>query len=425
MSQTQTSPELSNYCLDVARRAKEASQLLVSLSTTVKNRWIQESANRLVERSGDILRANQQDLAMAESFGLTKAEVDRLLLREDRITQMADGLREVAALPDPIGEIIEGSRRPNGLEVRKVRVPLGVLFFIYESRPNVTADAAAIGVKSGNAIILRGGKEASHSSDAIVNILREVAIDTGLPSDAIQLVSTTDRNAVGYFLTLSSFIDLVIPRGGENLIRRVVSEATMPVLKHFDGNCHVYVDASADIAMALSIVRNSKCQRMGVCNAMESLVVHSSIAKDFLSRLRSYLDEYDIEYRGDELCCQLIPDAIPATDSDWRKEFLGPIMSVKTVSNIEAAIAHINRFSSKHTDAIVTASMENARRFAIEVDSSAVMINASTRFNDGGQLGMGAEIGISTDKFHARGPCGLRELTTYKFIVEGSGHIRP
>ncbi|MBU6172754.1 MAG: glutamate-5-semialdehyde dehydrogenase [Planctomycetes bacterium] len=424
MSQTQTSPELSTYCLDVARRAKQAAQLLVSLSTTVKNRWIQESANRLLERSGDILRANQQDLAMAESFGLTTAEVDRLLLREDRIAQMADGLRELAALPDPVGEIIEGSRRPNGLEVRKVRVPLGVLFFIYESRPNVTADAAAIGVKSGNAIILRGGKEASHSSDAIVNILREVANDTGLPSDVIQLVSTADRNAVGHFLTLSSYIDLVIPRGGENLIQRVVSEATMPVLKHFDGNCHVYVDASADIAMALSIVRNSKCQRMGVCNAMESLVVHTSIAKDFLSRLRLHLDEFAMEYRGDELCCHVIPEAIPAEDSDWRKEFLGPVMSVKTVPNIEAAIAHINRYSSKHTDAIVTSSMENAHRFAIEIDSSAVMINASTRFNDGGQLGMGAEIGISTDKFHARGPCGLRELTTYKYIVEGSGHIR-
>jgi glutamate-5-semialdehyde dehydrogenase len=301
---------------------------------------------------------------------------------------------------------------------------LGVIFFIYESRPNVTADAAAIAVKSGNAIVLRGGKEAANSSRALVDILRGAASDMGLPIDAIQLIETNDRSAVGHLLQLDEYIDLVIPRGGEGLIRRVVSEAKMPVLKHYDGNCHVYVDAAADLGKALRIVENSKCQRMGVCNAMESLVVHQSIAAQFLPQLEQHLRPYHIEYRVDEKAMPMLADCKMATESDWSKEYLGPIMSVKVVENLDDAIEHINRYGSKHTDAIVTQDPEVARKFQREIDSSAVVVNASTRFNDGGQLGLGAEIGISTDKFHARGPCGLKELTTYKYVVVGDGHIR-
>jgi glutamate-5-semialdehyde dehydrogenase len=345
-------------------------------------------------------------------------------LTNEGIDGIAIGLEEVAALPDPIGEVIESSIRPNGLEVSRIRVPLGVVFFIYESRPNVTADAAAICVKSGNAVILRGGKEAAHSSLAIVDILNEVATDLGMPSDAIQLVSTADREAVGHFLSLAELIDVAIPRGGEGLIRRVSEEATMPVIKHFAGNCHVYVDAAADIEMAEAVTINSKCHRLGVCNACESLLIHADVAPEYLPRLAKALLENGIEVRGDERTCELVPEAITASDEDFAKEFLGPIISVKVVGSVDEAIAHINRYGSHHTDAIVTADLKTARRFAASVDSSAVMINASTRFNDGGQFGLGAEIGISTDKFHARGPCGLKELTSYKYVAYGDGHIR-
>jgi glutamate-5-semialdehyde dehydrogenase len=310
------------------------------------------------------------------------------------------------------------------LEVSKIRVPLGVVFFIYESRPNVTADAAAICIKSGNAVILRGGKEAAHSSRAIVDILTDTAAEFGLPSDAVQLVSTMDREAVGHFLSLAELIDVAIPRGGEGLIRRVTAEATMPVIKHFEGNCHVYVDVAADIDMAESVTVNSKCHRLGVCNACESLLVHADVAAEYLPRLAQALIANGIEIRGDERTCALVPEAIVATEEDFATEFLGPIISVKVVGSAGEAIAHINRYGSHHTDAIVTADLATARKFAASVDSAAVMINASTRFNDGGQFGLGAEIGISTDKFHARGPCGLKELTSYKYVAYGDGHIR-
>jgi glutamate-5-semialdehyde dehydrogenase len=308
--------------------------------------------------------------------------------------------------------------------VAKVRVPLGVVFFIYESRPNVTADAAAICLKSGNAVILRGGKEAAHSSQAIVEILAEQAALVGIPSDAVQLVATTDRAAVGHFLSLNEYIDVAIPRGGEGLIRRVAAEAKMPVIKHFTGNCHVYVDRDADLNMAERLTVNSKCQRLGVCNAAESLLVHADVAAEFLPRIGEALERHQIEIRGDEKTCELVEGAGQATDEDYFTEYLGPIISVKVVESLDEAIEHINHYGSHHTDAIVTRDLAAARRFAGEVDSAAVMINASTRFNDGGEFGLGAEIGISTDKFHARGPCGLKELTSYKYVVYGDGQVR-
>jgi glutamate-5-semialdehyde dehydrogenase len=298
------------------------------------------------------------------------------------------------------------------------------VFFIYESRPNVTADAAAICVKSGNAVILRGGKEAAHSSRAIVDLLSQAAQKHGIPADAVQLVSTADREAVGHFLALDEYIDVAIPRGGEGLIRRVTDEARMPVIKHFAGNCHVYVDAAASLEMAEQLVVNSKCQRLGVCNACESLLVHAAVAERFLPRIAQALAEHDIELRGDERCREIITTAQAATDEDYFAEYLGPILSIRVVDSLAEAIGNINRYGSHHTDAIVTSNLQSARQFVAQVDSSAVMVNASTRFNDGGQFGLGAEIGISTDKFHARGPCGLRELTSYKFVVYGDGHIR-
>ena len=327
-------------------------------------------------------------------------------------------------MPDPVGQTIGATIRPNGLEVAKVRVPLGVVFFIYESRPNVTVDAAAICVKSGNAVILRGGKEARHSSAALVTCLREVAQPLGLPPDAVQLVETTDRQAVTQFLKLREYIDVAIPRGGASLIQRVTSEATMPVIKHFDGNCHVYLDASADADMAEAVVVNSKCQRMGVCNACESLLVHASRAADLLPRVATALRALHIELRGDPHTCRVVPGAVAATDEDYFTEFLGPCISIRVVDSLDQAIQHINHYGSHHTDVIITENLAAARQFVAEVDSAAVMVNASTRFHDGGEFGLGAEIGISTDKFHARGPCGLEELTSYKYVVYGTGQIR-
>ena len=416
--------ELASYCASVSSRARAASQLLAGLSGDIKNRWLIESAKQIEKASTQIASANAVDLANAPQYGLSDAEIDRLKLTPDRILQIASGLREIASLPDPVGEVIEGSTRPNGLQISKIRVPLGVVFFIYESRPNVTADAAGIAVKSGNAIILRGGKEASHSSQAIVEIMQSAAVDCGVPVDAVQLVNTTDREAVGQFLKLSQWIDLVIPRGGESLIRRVVAEATMPVLKHYDGNCHIFVDRNADVEMSIRVIENAKCQRMGVCNALESLVVHADLADRFLPLLAEKLASHSIEIRGDKEVQRLIPTAMAATESDWSREYLGPTLSICVVKSLDAAIEHINKYSSRHTDAIMTTDLAAARRFVTLVDSAAVVVNASTRFNDGGQLGLGAEIGISTDKFHARGPCGLRELTTYKYVIYGDGHIR-
>ena len=421
---TSETHSLADYCIDVARRARAASSALGILGTAIKNRWLLKSAELLVAKSAAVLEANERDLADAPGYGLDSAAIDRLRLNVARIAEIASALRQIASLPDPVGEVIEGNRRPNGLEITKVRVPLGVVFFIYESRPNVTADAAAICIKSGNAVILRGGKEAIHSSQAIIECLQEAAAETGLPQDAVQFIETTDREAVGHLLKLEQFIDVAIPRGGEGLIRRVTNEARMPVIKHFDGNCHIFVDQQADFEMALRIIENSKCQRMGVCNALESLVVHRAIAKDFLPKLNAQLSKYPIELRGCEITCRILPTAKRATEEDWGREYLGPILSVLVVESLEKAIEHINRYGSKHTDAIITNDLSASRLFTAAVDSAAVMVNASTRFNDGGEFGFGAEIGISTDKFHARGPCGLRELTTYKYIVQGDGQIR-
>lgn len=416
--------DLAEYCRQLARQAREASRRLAKVTGHAKDAWLRQSADELWRQADRVLAANSMDLSKATQYGLSDAAVDRLRLTPARLEAICQGLRQLAYLPHPVGEVVESSIRPNGLEVFKVRVPLGVVFFIYESRPNVTADAAAICVKSGNAVILRGGKEAAHSSQALVDILQEVAAKHDIPPEAIQLVNTPDRSAVGYLLAMSDLIDVAIPRGGESLIRRVVAEAKMPVIKHFSGNCHVYVDRSADLEEAVRVTVNAKCQRMGVCNACESLLVHDQVAEAFLPRLAEALKPYQIQLRGDERCCQLIPEAVPATEEDYAAEFLGPILSVKVVHSLDEAIEHINRYGSHHTDAILTRDLLAARQFAAEVDSAAVMINASTRFHDGGEFGLGAEIGISTDKFHARGPCGLRELTTYKWVVYGSGHIR-
>jgi glutamate-5-semialdehyde dehydrogenase len=422
--ETPESSELAEYCRRTAQQAREASAKLATLDTAIKDRWLVKSAEALLASAAEIISANEADLAAAPSFGLSDAQIDRLRLDPQRIASIATALREISMLKDPCGEVLDGFTRPGGLQILKKRVPLGVVFFIYESRPNVTADAAAICVKSGNAVILRGGKEAMHSSLAIVEILARTAGECGLPQHAVQLVSTTDRAAVGEFLSLGNLIDVAIPRGGEGLIRRVTAEATMPVIKHYDGNCHVYVDESADIEMAANIVENAKCQRMGVCNACESLLVHRSVAANALPVIATRLQANGIEIRADQTAQKLIPGSKPATEQDWSAEYLGPTISVAIVDSLADAVEHINRYGSHHTDAIVTRELSAADAFTAGVDSSAVMVNASTRFNDGGVFGLGAEIGISTDKFHARGPCGLRELTTYKYVVQGKGHIR-
>ncbi|MCC6125399.1 MAG: glutamate-5-semialdehyde dehydrogenase [Pirellulales bacterium] len=416
--------DLHEYCLNVACRAKKAAEELARATGAQKQDWLHRCAHLLGERSVAIAEANRLDIGKAPAFGLSEAAIDRLRLTPERIAAMASALGEVAALPEPIGRVISSSIRPNGLDVQKVRVPLGVVFFIYESRPNVTADAASLCVKAGNAVILRGGKEAMHSNRAIAEILREAAADANLPTDAVQLISTPDRAAVGHLLKMPESISVCIPRGGESLIRRVSEEAKMPVIKHFAGNCHVYLDKSADLEMAERITVNAKCQRMGVCNAAESLLVHAEAAETLLKRVGSALMERGIELRGDERTRTILPQAKPATEDDYRAEYLGPIMSVKVVDSLDAAVEHIGRYGSRHTEAIVTRDLDSARQFAARVDSSAVMVNASTRFNDGGEFGLGAEIGISTDKFHARGPCGLDELTSYKYVVYGSGQVR-
>ena len=416
--------DLVQYCRDVAENARKSSAQLQLCSGELKNRWLNESAAALRNEVPSILEANALDIQAAPDYGLTEAQIDRLVLDEQRVDSIATALEQIAMLPDPVGQTIEGSVRPNGLEINKIRVPLGVVFFIYESRPNVTADAAAICLKSGNAVILRGGKEAAHSSRAIVDVLMAVADQVGIPENAVQLVATTDREAVGHFLKLDDFIDVAIPRGGEGLIRRVSAEAMMPVIKHFDGNCHVYVDKDACLDMATAIVVNAKCQRMGVCNACESLVIHRDIAEQAINQVVSALVQQGITIHGDVTVCSLIDTAIAATSEDYATEYLGPSISVRVVDDVDSAIEHINRYSSRHTEAIVTSNIVTARKFVAAIDSSAVMINASTRFNDGGEFGLRAEIGISTDKFHARGPCGLQELTSYKYIVTGNGQIR-
>lgn len=416
--------ELEQRCEEMARRAKAAARHLAGAAPAKKDDFLRRLAGRLGANAEAIFAANAKDVAAAPEHGLTAAQVDRLRLTAGRIAAIADGARDVAALPEPVGRAIDSTVRPNGLRVDKISVPLGVIFFLFESRPNVTIDAAALAVKSGNAIILRGGKEARHSNTALHAMVTEALIDSGLPADAVQLVETIDRAAVGHLLRLPQYIDVVIPRGGESLISRVAAEARMPVMKHYRGNCHVYVDASADLAMANRIIVNAKCQRPGVCNAAETLLVHKNIAAEFLPAAAAELVANGVELRGCTLSQAIVPHAKLATDADYAEEFLDLILAVRVVPDIDTAIDHIHRFGSGHTEVIVTRDLISSRRFTAEVDAAAVMVNASTRFHDGFEFGLGAEIGISTDKFHARGPCGLRELTSYKYIVTGDGQIR-
>ena len=423
MSSTLTE-NLQEYTTRVAEQAATASRSLVAASGQQKIDWLLATADALTERQDELLAANQLDLEQAPQYGLTAAMIDRLRLTEGRLQAIAQAVREIAQLPEPIGQVIESTVRPNGLLVNRVRVPLGVVFFIYESRPNVTIDAAALCVKSGNAVILRGGKEAFHSNQAFHRLLADCLQQTGLPEHAVQMVETTDREAVGHFLKLNKLINITIPRGGKSLIERVAREATMPVMKHFDGNCHVYVHSAADPDMAREILINSKCHRTGVCNAAESLLIDRAIASAQLPGLLQALTAQGVEIRGCAETQQLFPTALAATDDDFAAEFLDLIISVKVVDDLAAAIEHINHYSSQHTEAIVTRDLTAADAFTRQIDSAAVMVNASTRFNDGGEFGLGAEIGISTDKLHARGPCGLKELTSYKYVVHGSGQVR-
>ena len=415
---------LAAHCRAIAERARLSAIDLAGIPGARRAAALRAAAARIRADAAAILEANAKDVAAAPGYGLTPAATDRLTLDPARVEAIAAGVEAVASLPDPVGEVLEQTTRPNGLVIRKVRVPLGVVFFVYESRPNVTADAAAVAIASGNAIILRGGKEAAHSSSRIVASVRAALVEVGLPEDCVQLVDVADREAVGAFLQLDDLIDIAIPRGGEGLIRRVCAEARMPVLKHFTGNCHVYVDRAADLAMAESITVNAKCQRMGVCNAAESLLVHRDVAEAFLPAVARELAAHGVEIVGDAATRRLVPAAGSATEADWGTEYLGPKISVAVVESLDAAIDHVNRHGSRHTDAIVTADPAAAERFAARVDTAVAMVNASTRFNDGGELGLGAEIGISTDKLHARGPCGIKELTTYKYVVMGSGQVR-
>lgn len=413
-----------SYAQQLAQNARAAASELAPIAASRKNAWLQSVACTLREDTDAIVAANARDLEAGVQSGLTSAMLDRLQLTPDRIESLAKAVEHIISLPDPVGEIIEGQRRPNGLFVSRVRVPLGVVFFIYESRPNVTIDAAALCVKSGNTVILRGGSEAIHSNRALQAVIARTLVAEGLPQHAVQLVESTDREIVGHLLSMGNLIDVTIPRGGKSLIERVAREATMPVIKHFDGICHVYVDASADEQMAVDITINSKCHRPGVCNAAETLLIHRDAASVLWPRLARELQSRGVDLRCCPASLRMIDNAKAATDEDYATEHLDLILSVRIVDSLEQAIEHIRRYGSAHTDAIVTNSVASSMKFEAEVDSAAVVINASTRFNDGGELGMGAEIGISTDRFHARGPCGLRELTSYKFIVRGEGQIR-
>jgi len=407
-----------------ARAAKEAARALALATTRAKNDALQQMARGLEEKTALVLDANRADLARARAAGLTSAFMDRLTLSESRIEEMAAGLRQVAALPDPVGETVEAWRRPNGVEISRIRVPLGVIGFIYESRPNVTADAAGLCLKSGNAVLLRGGSEALESNAAIAQVLAKAVEKAGLPADSVQVVDTADRAAVMAMLTLDRFIDLIIPRGGEEFVRLVAERATVPVLKHDKGVCHVYVDASADLEMAVAIAVNAKAQRVSVCNAMETLLVDAAVASRFLPKAAAQLRAAGVELRGDDRTRALVPEARPATEADWDTEYLDYIVAIRVVDGLDAAIEHILRHGSGLAEAIVTSDLRNARRFTREVDAAAVLVNASTRLVDGSQFGMGAEMGISTSRLHARGPVGVRELTTTKFVVMGDGQVR-
>jgi glutamate-5-semialdehyde dehydrogenase len=408
----------------MGRQAKQASAILAKISTDVKNRALVAMADALLANREFLIRENVLDVERARQDGLSRAMIDRLTLSETTIRGIARGLTEVAALSDPVGNIASLRRRPNGLTVGRMRIPLGVIGIIYESRPNVTADAAALCLKSGNAVILRGGSEAIHSNLAICLIIQGVLRDLSLPETAIQIVPVTDREAVYELLQLEETIDVIIPRGGEELIRAVVRDSKIPVIKHYKGVCHIFVDESADFDMAVRICMNAKTQRPGVCNAMESLLVHEAIAPAFLPAVAGPLREAGVVIRGCQRTRAILSDAEEATEEDWYREYLELILSVRVVCDLDEAIAHIEKYGSLHTEAIVTESYERAQRFLHEVNSSTVLVNASTRFSDGFELGLGAEIGISTTKLHAFGPMGLEELTTTKFIVYGNGQIR-
>lgn len=416
---------------ELAARAHTASRALAILDTETKNRILRAMADGIEQSAAAIRAANTADLDAGRQAGLADAMLDRLLLNDQRLAGMADGLRQVAALDDPVGTVIRQWQRPNGLQLQKVRVPLGTILIIYESRPNVTADAAGLCLKAGNAVILRGGSEAIHSNLAIAEAMVSAAADQGLPADSLTVVPTADRQAIDELLKLDQYLNLVIPRGGEGLIRAVTAKSHIPVIKHYKGVCHVYVDREADLDMAENIVINAKCQRPGVCNAIETLLVDEAIAPKILPRVAAALHARNVELRIEARAQQHVIDGAlpladikPATEEDWHAEYLGLVLAIRTVNGIDGAIDHINQYGSGHTDAIVTRNEDTARRFLREIDSSSVMWNASTRFADGGEYGFGAEIGISTDKLHARGPMGLEDLTSYKYLVTGDGQVR-
>jgi glutamate-5-semialdehyde dehydrogenase len=415
---------LKKEILEIARKARETSQILANLPTGVKNAALRGMADALLRAAPALRKANARDVAAAREAGLSAALIDRLTLTEKVIQGMAASLREVAALPDPVGEVTRMWTRPNGLQVGRMRIPLGVVGIIYESRPNVTSDAAALCLKAGNAVILRGGSEAIHSNRAVAETLRGALTARGIPPDAVQVIPTVSRKAVEALLQMEKEVDVIIPRGGEELIRFVVSRSKIPVIKHYKGVCHVFVDSSADLGMAEAVSFNAKVQRPGVCNAMETLLVHREIAPRFLPAMAEKLIAAGVELRGCPQTRRILPLVKPARKEDWTAEYLDLILSVKVVGSLEEAVAHIVRYGSAHTEAIVTRDYENARRFLREVPSSTVLVNASTRFSDGFELGLGAEIGISTTKLHSFGPMGVEDLTTLKFIVFGSGQIR-
>jgi glutamate-5-semialdehyde dehydrogenase len=416
--------DVQTYMHGMGRDARAASRLVAKADTETKNRALTATSEAIERACEALLAANARDVKAARAQKLHPALIDRLTLNAKSVAAMADGLRQIARLPDPIGEVIEMRYRPSGIQVGRMRVPLGVIGIIYESRPNVTADAAGLCLKAGNAAILRGGSEATHSNQAIASCVREGLKATGLPETSVQVIETTDRAAVGELISMPDYVDVIVPRGGKSLIERLQRESRIPMIKHLDGVCHVYIDDKADIEKAVRVADNAKTQRLGTCNTMETLLVARGIAREVLPRLSEIYIRKGIELRGDHEARALVPQMNPATEEDWYTEYLGPILSVRIVAGLDEAIDHITVYGSQHTDAIVTEDFTRARRFLREVDSSSVMVNASTRFADGYEFGLGAEIGISTDKLHARGPVGLEGLTSLKWVVVGDGHVR-
>lgn len=413
-----------SYLEEIGSKAKEAASFMNRIGITKKNEGLQAAANALRVRANELIEANDIDVASAKENGMKEALIDRLRLTKERIDGMAIGLEQIIGLEDPIGDMISMKTRPNGLQIGQKRVPLGVVGIIYESRPNVTADAFGLCFKTGNAVILRGGSDAIHSNKAIVHVIQNALKGCGLCEYAIQLLEKTDRDTAKEFMRLNQYVDVLIPRGGAGLIKTVVENSTIPVIETGSGNCHVFVDEYADIDMALDIIENAKTQRYGVCNACESLVVHKNIAKEIIPLIKERLGAKHVEIRGDEEACRICNELVPATDEDWGTEYLDPIISLRIVNDIDEAITHINRYNTKHSEAIITKDYANSMQFLNEIDAAAVYVNASTRFTDGFEFGFGAEIGISTQKLHARGPMGLLALTTTKYIIMGSGQIR-